>query len=84
MAKETVAPTSPTAQQIASAPVATLGMLGADAERLTAMLIILEHVASPGSDLGHELEEQQLEILARGQLAGLAVQMSRDLATCAS
>jgi len=62
------------------APVATLGMLGADAEQLTAMLIILEHVASPSRELGHELEEQQLEILARGQLARLVVQMSRDLA----
>jgi hypothetical protein len=44
------------------------------------MLIILEHVASPGSDLGHELEKQQVEILARRQLARLVVQMSLDLA----
>ena len=80
MAKDTVAPTSPTAQEIASAPVATLGMLRADAEQLTAMLIILEHVASPNRELGHDLEEQELEMTARIVLSKLVVQMSRDLA----
>jgi hypothetical protein len=56
------------------------GVLTADAHHLSAMLMVLEHVADPNSDLGHDLEKADMEILARCQLAELVLKMSRDLA----
>ena len=58
----------------------SLGMLRADAVRLTAVLIVLEHVVDPNTDLGDTLDEADLEILARCELAELAVKMGQDLA----